>query len=96
MTVGKVDFLQVICDDKKAVEDPERRTAIPIDWTGGAWRSSGKEAILRVTVAGDWGVCRGYEETLLDRPEGIYGDLLPLLRQSDLNIVNVESVLGNQ
>lgn len=67
-----------------------------IDWTRGVWHSSGKEAILRVTVAGDWGVCQGYEETLLDRPEGIYGDLLPLLRQSDVNIVNVESVFGNQ
>ena len=68
-----------------------------IDWRTGTWRAegAGEGRALRITVASDWGPRgRGYEPHLLARPEGIYGDLLPLLRESDLNVVNVESVLG--
>jgi len=70
---------------------------VAIDWRTGTWRAEGAAGGRsgRLTVASDWGP-RGlaYEPHLLARPEGIYGDLLPLLRESDLNLVNVESVLG--
>ncbi len=70
-----------------------------IDWQRGTWQAEGAGArrAARITVASDWGP-RGpaYEPHLLARPEGIYGDLLPLLRESDLNVVNVESVLGEE
>jgi len=69
-----------------------------IDWLTGSWRAKemGKGRTSRVTVASDWGPRgRAYEPHLLARPEGIHGDLLPLLRESDLNMVNVESVLGD-
>jgi poly-gamma-glutamate capsule biosynthesis protein CapA/YwtB (metallophosphatase superfamily) len=70
---------------------------VTTDWHTGTWRTEGAagEPTARLTVASDWGP-RGlaYEPHLLARPEGIYGDLLPLLRGSDLNVANVESVLG--
>ena len=68
------------------------------DWTTGAWRAAGAATApdLRITVASDWGPRgRRYEPRLIADPEGIYGDLLPLLRESDLNVANVESVLGD-
>ena len=69
-----------------------------IDWEKGSWRaeSGGPEPDWRLTITGDWAPCNGYDELMLAEPEGIYGDLLEILRKSDLRIVNVETVLGDR
>ncbi|HWL51602.1 MAG TPA: CapA family protein [Chthoniobacteraceae bacterium] len=50
----------------------------------------------RVTIASDWAPIWTYEALMEADPLAVYGDLLPLLRGSDLNIVNVECVLGEK
>lgn len=47
----------------------------------------------RVTVAGDWTPQGAFGRIMIERPEAIYGDLLPVLKNADLALVNVESVL---
>ncbi len=47
-----------------------------------------------MTVASDWAPLEFYLPVMSRDPEAVYGDLLPLLRESDLNLVNVECVLG--
>ncbi|TBL81809.1 CapA family protein [Paenibacillus thalictri] len=57
--------------------------------------SAGGKHHYRITVASDWAPLRGHEAIMVERPLDIFGDLLPLFRESDLNIVNVEAVLGD-
>jgi poly-gamma-glutamate synthesis protein (capsule biosynthesis protein) len=66
------------------------------DWKIGACEIAGapKQNLTRVTVASDWGALWDYEALILDDPPAVYGDLLPLLREGDLNLVNVECALG--
>lgn len=58
------------------------------------------QPLWRLTCAGDWaaksdwGEKRELETLLINQPEEVYGDVLPALRNSDLRIVNVETVLG--
>ncbi|MDF2722492.1 MAG: CapA family protein [Paenibacillus sp.] len=55
----------------------------------------------RMTIAADWGAKQVWgderllEDLMIDHPEKVYGDLLPYIRNSDLRIVNVETVLGD-
>ncbi len=51
---------------------------------------------FRVTVTGDWAPVWTYEELMRRDPAVVYGDLLPLFQASDLNIVNVECVIGEK
>ena len=69
-----------------------------IDWKKGSWRAEqdSRARDWRLTVTGDWAACDGYDELMLADPEGICGDLLEILRESDLRIVNVETVLGDR
>jgi len=46
-----------------------------------------------ILVASDWAPIRAFDEPMQTRPEALYGDLLPVLRQADLRIVNVECAL---
>lgn len=66
-----------------------------IDWSQGRCdfhpAPQGRDA--RVTIASDWAPIRAYEELAASDPLALYGDLLPLFRESDLNIVNVECAL---
>lgn len=55
-----------------------------------------KKVGYRVTVASDWAPIWHYEDIIKRDPLAVYGDLLPILRESDLNIVNVECVLGDE
>lgn len=50
----------------------------------------------RITIASDWAPIWTYQALMEHNPLAVYGDLLPLLRESDLNIVNVECVLGTR
>ncbi|MDF2725768.1 MAG: CapA family protein [Paenibacillus sp.] len=69
-------------------------------WSNGTWQFGNKEPqhekeTIRLTLGSDWLPQRAYELKSGDDPLAYYGDLLPLLRQSDLNIVNVETTLGS-
>ena len=44
-------------------------------------------------VASDWAPIRAFDPIVRDRPDAIYGELLPLLREADLRIVNCECAL---
>jgi poly-gamma-glutamate synthesis protein (capsule biosynthesis protein) len=46
-----------------------------------------------VLVASDWAPIRAFDPIVRDRPESVYGDLLPVLRRADLRIVNCECAL---
>jgi len=46
-----------------------------------------------ILVASDWAPIRAFDEPMRTWPEAVYGDLLPLLRQADLRVVNVECAL---
>lgn len=73
--------------------------ALTVDWTTGIWWHDGTaggdgQPSARVTIASDW-LPRGPHEGLIaSDPLRVYGDLLPLLRNSDLNLVNVEGGIG--
>lgn len=69
-----------------------------MDWTTGRWESGivGDGPRWRVVIAGDWAPRNAYVDLLAAEPEGCYGDLLPVLRDNDLRIVNVETVLGDE
>lgn len=54
------------------------------------------EGIFRVTVGGDWAPIWQYEGTVKQSATAVHGDLLPLFRGSDYNIVNLEAVLGDE
>lgn len=49
----------------------------------------------RITIGSDWAPIWAYEPVLRDHPTAVYGDTLPILQESDLNVVNVECVLGD-
>lgn len=53
------------------------------------------EDCAKITICSDW-AGRHYEEKLIQDPLAVYGDLLPVLQQSDFCAVNVETVLGDQ
>jgi len=51
---------------------------------------------FRITLTGDWAPVRAYAQPMIDDPVGVYGDLLPVFAESDLNIVNIECVMGER
>ncbi len=69
-----------------------------IDWKKGQWRrggatsTEGAPGAAAMTFASDWAPIRAYETRMIKFPERVYGDVLPLLRESDWNIFNVECV----
>lgn len=50
---------------------------------------------VRVTIASDWAPLPYYQPLMRHDTKAVYGELLPLLNESDVNVVNVECVLGN-
>lgn len=46
-----------------------------------------------VLVASDWAPIRAFDPIIRRDPEAVYGDLLPILRSTDLRIVNCETAL---
>jgi len=51
---------------------------------------------LRITIAADWAPLRSYGAMMAAGGAAIFGDLVPHLAISDLNIVNVETTLGDK
>lgn len=66
------------------------------DWKSGKWVSQGDgDIVAEVLITGDWAPIRLFEPIIAQNPEEIYGDLLPVLRQADLRITNLECPLTN-
>jgi poly-gamma-glutamate synthesis protein (capsule biosynthesis protein) len=66
-----------------------------MDWQHGAGRLefAGSPVDHRVIIVGDWAPIRRYGDLMQGDPASVYGDLLPVLRDSDLRIVNLEAPL---
>lgn len=56
--------------------------------------SSSRE-LYRITIGSDWAPIWSYEKLMKENASAVYGDLLPVFQQSDLNIVNVECIIGD-
>jgi poly-gamma-glutamate capsule biosynthesis protein CapA/YwtB (metallophosphatase superfamily) len=65
-----------------------------IDWQRGTWTPTGAaNAAAEIVITSDWAPIRNFAPIIAAHPEAIYGDLLPLLRQADLCITNLECPL---
>ena len=62
-----------------------------MDWTVGRWGKGKFET--RITIASDWIPRNAHKAIILNDPTGVYGDMLEVLRDSDLRIVNLECPL---
>jgi len=67
-----------------------------VDWKTGTWeRKKGASPAAEIMIAGDWAPIRDFSDPILEDPEAVYGDLLPVLRESHLRMVNLESPLAD-
>ena len=48
----------------------------------------------KIIFASDWAPIRGFSQIMKEKPEAVYGDLLPNLLDADYNIVNMEAPLS--
>ena len=65
-----------------------------LNWHEGTWENGNDAAKqAEVLIAADWAPIRAYSDVILKDPEAVYGNLLPVLRASDLRIVNLECPL---
>jgi poly-gamma-glutamate synthesis protein (capsule biosynthesis protein) len=65
------------------------------DWSRGRWTNAAvPQAQAEIVIASDWAPIRAFDETVEHFPEAVYGDVLPVLRQGDLRIVNLECALS--
>jgi poly-gamma-glutamate synthesis protein (capsule biosynthesis protein) len=68
-----------------------------INWETGTWKQShGEKPAAEIIIAGDWAPIRDFSDRVLHQPESIYGDLLPVLRDSHLRLVNLECPLVDE
>ena len=65
------------------------------DWGRGRWvNAEAPKAQAEIVIASDWAPIRAFDEIIARFPEAVYGDVLPVLRQGDLRIVNLECALS--
>ncbi|MCG8637367.1 MAG: CapA family protein [Desulfobacterales bacterium] len=64
------------------------------DFKTGTW-SSGHPSTADMIVAGDWAPIRDFAPLIEQNPESLYGDLLPVIREADLSLVNLEAPLSD-
>ena len=65
-----------------------------VNWEKGTWENgSHAEPQAEVLIAADWAPIRKYSDIILNDPEAVYGNLLPVMRESDLRIANLECPL---
>jgi hypothetical protein len=65
------------------------------DWSRGRWGNAAvPRAQAEIVIASDWAPIRAFDEIVAHSPEAVYGDVLPILRQGDLRIVNLECALS--
>ncbi|MBL8154325.1 MAG: CapA family protein [Anaerolineae bacterium] len=53
-----------------------------------------KKSEWSVIFAGDWAPSADHVTIIEQNPESVYGNLLPILRDADISVVNLECVLG--
>jgi poly-gamma-glutamate synthesis protein (capsule biosynthesis protein) len=67
------------------------------DWSRGRWVNAAvPQAQAEIVIASDWAPIRAFDEIVAHSPEAVYGDVLPILRQGDLRIVNLECALSRE
>jgi poly-gamma-glutamate synthesis protein (capsule biosynthesis protein) len=65
------------------------------DWSRGRWVNAAvPRAQAEIVIASDWAPIRAFDAIVAHSPEAVYGDVLPILRQNDLRIVNLECALS--
>ena len=65
------------------------------DWNRGRWVNAAvPQAQAEIVIASDWAPIRAFDAIVAHSPEAVYGDVLPILRQNDLRIVNLECALS--
>ncbi len=65
-----------------------------LNWEKGIWQNEHAHASeAEVLIAADWAPIRTYSDIILNDPEAVYGNLLPVMRASDIRIVNLEGPL---
>ena len=68
--------------------------SIMLNWKTGIWKNEdGSAAQAEVLIAADWAPIRKFSDIILNDPEAVYGNLLPIMRESDLRIANLECPL---
>jgi poly-gamma-glutamate synthesis protein (capsule biosynthesis protein) len=65
-----------------------------LDFQTGTW-STGQPSAADMIIAGDWAPIRDFAPLIEQDPESLYGDLLPVIRQADLSLVNLEAPLSD-
>jgi hypothetical protein len=83
----------VECDIPQANSQPPE-----LDWQSGRIRfpvsqPNNETDEWSLVVCGDWAPGPESRQTLIENPLGLYGDLLPIIQQTDLAVVNLEGVL---
>jgi hypothetical protein len=64
------------------------------DWKNGCWiNEKEQKPDAEIIISGDWAPIRAFDEIIENSPESIYGNVLPVLRSSDLRITNLECTL---
>jgi hypothetical protein len=65
------------------------------DWSRGRWVNAAvPRSQAEIVIASDWAPIRAFDEIVVHSPAAVYGDVLPILRQGDLRIVNLECSLS--
>jgi len=65
------------------------------DWSRGRWTNVAvPRAQAEIVIASDWAPIRAFDDIVARFPEAVYGDVLPILREGDLRIVNLECALS--
>jgi hypothetical protein len=64
------------------------------DWKNGCWiNEKAQKPDAEIIISGDWAPIRAFDEIIENAPESIYGNVLNVLRGSDLRITNLECTL---
>lgn len=65
-----------------------------LNWEEGAWAyGNGAETQADLLITSDWAPIRKFSDIILGDPVAVYGNLLPVMRESDLRITNLECPL---
>lgn len=88
-------LLTVLVWPASAAAQPDQE--VTVNWQEGRWifsEAPQDAPKARLTFAGDWRPARVYKPLFEKDPTAAYGELLPVLRESDLRLVNVETTIG--
>ena len=73
------------------------QTPHDFDWHKGTWNSGRTDEVAAtVVITADWAPIRRFSSVIETDPTAVYGDLLPVLRQADLRITNLECPLTTE